>query len=155
MYYISDSHALLLLCYGNLIVPWFIHSFIPSIHLMLNGQRSLIYDNILLLCPRFLCMIVWYGIRYDMGIWSKPVKILHILPRQSLFSDHIKLSWHFLNIAVDIRFNIIWFPWIVINILGGTFDFSCRRKLKYRLTMFTQNFEYITVPTREHFLTEH
>lgn len=63
MYYISDSHALLLLFYGNLIVPWFIHSFIPSIHLMLNGQRSLIYDNILLLCPTFLCVIwdqVWH-----------------------------------------------------------------------------------------------
>lgn len=88
MYYISDSHALLLFCYGNLIVPWFIHSFIPSIHLMLNGQRSLIYDNILLLCPRFLCMIVWPGM---MGWWYKDVKVFCSLQRQTVFSYNMKL----------------------------------------------------------------
>lgn len=74
MYYISDSHALLLLRHGDLIVSWFIHSFIPSIHPMLDGQRSLIYDNILLLCSTFLCMIMWYGIRCGAGTWWKTIK---------------------------------------------------------------------------------
>lgn len=80
MYYISDSHALLLLRYGDLIVSWFIHSFIPSIHPMLNGQRSLIYDNILLLCSTFLCKIAWYGIRCGAGTWWKAMKMLYTVP---------------------------------------------------------------------------
>lgn len=79
MYYISDSLALLLLRYGDLIVSWFIHSFIPSIHPMLNGQRSLIYDNILLLCSTFFCIVMWYGIRCGARTWWKAMKMLYTL----------------------------------------------------------------------------
>lgn len=79
MYYISDSRALLPLRYGDLIVSWFIHSFIPSIHPMLNGQRSLIYDNILLLCSTFLCTIARCGIRCGAGTWWKAMKMLDVV----------------------------------------------------------------------------